>query len=140
MAGGGSCCFGEQPTGVKDQKISTLTQTTTNYFGLNTKKPFVPEYVKTEFERSLKKLHILSIPVSFCSLVTESSFFPKCSTRFQEQETDIHLTLSCTSTGLPDRCRALGEHLWGKKKDYASSCVTCQVCKVCFDLMPNSTS
>lgn len=48
--------------------------------------------VKTEFERSLKKLHFLSIPVSLCSLDTESCFFPKCSAAFQEQQTDMHIT------------------------------------------------
>lgn len=40
------------------------------------KPPFMPECVKTEFERSLKKLHFVSIPISLCLLDTESSFFP----------------------------------------------------------------
>lgn len=80
------------------------------------KDPYVPECVKTEFERSLKKLHSLSIPISLCSLDNKSSFFfPKCSTEFQKQQTDM-LIISHTSTGLPDRCRTLAEHLWGKKK------------------------
>lgn len=40
------------------------------------KKTFVPECVKTEFGRSLKKLRFVSIAISLCLLDTESSFFP----------------------------------------------------------------